>query len=704
MSDIKIDLPLPQSNTTTANDVITAVDKAMSQLKDFKASVGAPYSDKPDLIIKEQRRPLAGVIPYGSKTKSPELGRRGVFNRPFHDLSEIARAIDTESYLARSVQKHREYALKEGWTISGKNPETVAYVRQRLMEFEMISSVTTEEVIRELTTNLISYHTALLILNREPGKSTGRAIRLHGKTLDPVSALFCMDPTSVQVAQNGSGRAIAWKQEAEGESVEFDADDVVCITIDKKSGFIFGTPYCVPVLDDIRALRRLEELVELVSHKHLFPLFHYKVGNDTHPAGQVETIHGTLIDEIEFVKQQVGDMPTEGGIVTSERHEITFIGANGQVLDLQPYIEHFEQRVMGGLRLSGIDLGRGDTSNRATAGVINKNLMEAVKDYQQVLTDQITSKLLNLLVLEGGFDLNEENRVIFKFPPIDREEMRAHEQHGLTLWNSNVITLEEFRREYLNKEPLTEDQIKNETLQGLFTVPMTEKEGEINAKVKSVGGASKDSKSKKLNANMTRPTNQYGKSATKPRIAKNDTLHEEIRLCWINARLAINRDDGLDNTDFVINNFINESYAKSKTIVTQIINDGAEDANERTCVRTVVPTSLADVFLTKVVKSDLQKISRRVIILLKNAKDNATITATFDTVFVEMSQAIKRFQDGAYRFGFAEASRMAGYDRILVKEGDNVVKTIHLDGMSIKDVSFDSKDETYVEIDETSKI
>ena len=702
MTDIKIDLPPPSE--ANAKDVVTAIEGAINKLKDFKASVGGAAASKPDDIIREQRRPQSKVIPYGIRSyPAPGTTFRSHWNRPFHDLTEIARAVDTESYLARSIQKHREYALKEGWYLSGKNPETVAYVKKRLMEFEMISSVTTEEIIREVVTNLVSYSTALLVLNREPSKSTGRQIRLHGKTMNPISAIFGMDPTSVYVQQNTSGRALAWRQQADGMYTDFDADEVICITIDRKSGFIFGTPYVITVLDDIRALRRLEELVEMVSHKHLFPLFHYRVGTETSPAGQMETPDGILIDEIDYVRSQVNLMPTEGGIVTSERHQIQFLGAEGKVLDLEPYLKHFEARVMGGLRLSGIDLGRGDTANRSTAGVINKNLMEAVKDYQQVISDQLTSKLINLIVLEGGFDLTDENKVEFKFPAIDREELRAHVNFGLSLYNANAITLEEFRRDFLSMEPMSKSESAKQTNFGLYVIPKLEKEAELKMKM---AGPAVPPQEKEVE-NKVRPENQYGKMSGKPRLNKNDNLVEDIKNMWLDTRQQVKQSEGLDNTEHLVNKFINDTFNYCKPFISIAVDNGSMDAigrmNDATEVN--VPAQLTDIFLSKIVKSDLQKISRKVIILLKqSSKDNATVTAAFDSVFLEMKHSISKFEEGAYRFGYAEACSIAGYDRILIKEGDKVVKTINLDGMSIRDVSSDCRDETYIDIDENSKV
>jgi hypothetical protein len=421
MSDNKVtiqtDLPSDPSEVSS--------QQVIEALNDIKAAVGSKETPGVREIVVQSRRPQSSVLSYGVYQSTGSGRNRVDFRPPFHDYGEIARAVDTESYLARSIQKHREYILKEGYTISGKNPETVRYIKDRLFTIAMSTGVTTSEWVRELVTNLVTYSTCHLVFRRDFSKSSGRKIRLHGKTMDPIAGLFPMDPVSVKVKQNIAGRPIRWKQEIDGRYRYFDADNVLTVTIDRKSGFVFGTPYSVTVLDDIRALRRLEELVELVAHKHLFPLFHVRVGTEKNPAQDIETVGGEIISEVDSARYEIQDMPSEGGLVTSERYDIKLLGSEGKVLDLRPYIDHFKERVMSGLRLSPLDLGQADTGNKATAAVVNRNLVDAVKDFQRVLSDQITFQLFNILLLEGGFDLNETNQVLFGFPTADREEKSA---------------------------------------------------------------------------------------------------------------------------------------------------------------------------------------------------------------------------------------------------------------------------------------
>lgn len=658
-------------------------EKDIAQLlHDVKLVLGNPKRKNISPIVRTERRGRNPVLHYNTAAK---MGRtQNTFHPPMHDLSEVARAIDTEALLARSIQKHREIILKEGHTMFSKNREVLDYVKNRLREFEFVTGVTTESVIRDITTNLVSFSTAFLVKKRDSKRSTGYAYRRHGKRLEPIAGIFPMDPTSTLVEQNKAGRPIRWKQEIDGQEVFHNADDVIDITIDRKSGFVYGTPYCVPVLDDIRALRRLEELVELITSKWLFPLFQYTVGTDEMPASYIELPDGTQVDEVDIVRAQIQEMPTEGGIVTPHTHAIQLIGAEGQVLDINQYLAHFQNRVMMGLRLSGIDVGQGDTANRGTAQVMNKNMVDAVKDFQCVIADQITAKLFDELVLEGGYDLNEENRVYFRFPTPDREELRAQQNHGTALFQSSLITIDEFRIEYLNKEPLTDEELAERTYYGLFEKPMQEMNAELDmAKIKvaaakgggSAGGSSSSSSSttksspgpSKAVTIKTNPENQFGRLPTAPRFPKNDYMGDVLD-AFDSLKTNYLRTKDL-KTEY--DKFSNRVSASARRFLRDYIDMGLDEAAEQLGIeRNSKEDKFYERFFLKTVKNDLLKLNRQFNIVLSQSNDNAAVMATFDTYEIRLKFFSDRHLTMAYRYGFISTCKDAGCDKIYISQDD----------------------------------
>ena len=94
--------------------------------------------------------------------------------------------------------------------------------------------------------------------------------------------------------------------------------------------------------------------------------------------------------EIDIVRGEVENLPAEGGIVTSHRVESDTLGDKTALLNVEPYMKYFEERVMGGLRLSDVDLGRVSAS-KASATTVSQGLQDSARDFQAVLSDVLVA-------------------------------------------------------------------------------------------------------------------------------------------------------------------------------------------------------------------------------------------------------------------------------------------------------------------------
>jgi hypothetical protein len=203
------------------------------------------------------------------------------------------------------------------------------------------------------------------------------------------------------------------------------------------------------------------------------------------------------------------------------------IGAEGVALDLSPYLEHVERRVLGGIRLSEIDLGRGGSANRNTAQTITQTLIDACTEIQRVVEDALNWKLFFFLLQEGGFNVRgdnlDEDMVYLDFPPIDTEEKRAKENHEMALYHGGLTDSDEARLR------IGMDPIKPEQDQRMFLVrheiALIEAKADADERVgKAVAAAkpkTKTTASKNATANLNQPVNQFGVSPAAPRIALN---------------------------------------------------------------------------------------------------------------------------------------------------------------------------------------
>jgi len=268
----------------------------------------------------------------------------------------------------------------------------------------------------------------------------------------PIAGYFILNPTTVEILRDEHGTITKYKQEVPGvgDPVEFDPNDIIHIYYKKDRGKAFGQPFILPVLDDIRALREAEESVLRLLYRHLFPLYQYKVGI-AEPGFEADE------KEIDNVRNQIENMPSDGGIVTPERHEIKVIGADGEAIDAKDYLEHFEKRVFTGLGVSSTVMGRGDTANRSTADNMTKEMHDRIKAFQEVLSTFLNEFMIQELLLEAGYDPleNPESEVKFQFREIDTELKIKKENHAVYKYEHNAITEDEMRQE-IGMDPITD--------------------------------------------------------------------------------------------------------------------------------------------------------------------------------------------------------------------------------------------------------
>jgi len=331
-------------------------------------SDGAPVI-RPELkgmVVPENKKPTnippirPNVLQYHSDRR-----KRGTFIEAEYDLYQIGRVEDTDSYVHQAFLKKVGLLFKEGYELVGGNPKTIQYVKLRLEQVARATGVPTEELIKSIGSGLIKKSNAFLVKVRKESASGGRKRRVPGTNteLEQIAGYFIAPPETMEVDADEFGKIRRWKQRMpDGRYKFFNAQDVVHFYFNRKDGLIFGTPTLIPVVDDIRALRKIEENIEMLVYQHLFPLFHYKIGTDDMPAGMNE--YGE--SEIEVARKQIQYMPSEGGIVTSHRHDVKLIGTENRALRAEQYLEHFKKRVFSGLGISAVDMGEGECYDEST--------------------------------------------------------------------------------------------------------------------------------------------------------------------------------------------------------------------------------------------------------------------------------------------------------------------------------------------------
>jgi hypothetical protein len=399
----------------------------------------------------EKKSIIPRVLPSPVKAYTANVGRGRVssltWEQPEWDLAECGRILDTESIVRRAFRAKKNLFLKEGYEIVGPNIDRVRYIKKRIQQIESASGVPFEILMSQTISSLVRCSNAFWVKVRKEQSSGGRRRKINdNQRLEPVAGYFILPAETVRMKRDEYGRVKKYQQEIDGKvRKEFKPEDIIHFYFDKREGFAIGTPILTPVKDDIRALRRIEENVELLVYQHLFPLFHYQVGTPDAPAA----VFPDGKSEIDVVRAEVAAMPSDGCWVTPERHTISAVQTSQGPVAVEKVIDHFKTRIYIGLGVSSVDMGEGGSANRSTAQTMSKNLIDDTKSDQREFSTQFYAEVIRELLLESTFPPStlweEENRVSLQFKEIDIEARQAIENHYADLYDKNLITHDEAR-------------------------------------------------------------------------------------------------------------------------------------------------------------------------------------------------------------------------------------------------------------------
>ncbi len=442
----------------------------------------------------------------------------GNFEQSAIDLTEMSKAYNSDSYVKRAVDKYAGSIFKEGWEITGKDDAITTYIWTRLKLMSEGTGKSTDEFLKEIGEDLVLYGNAFVAKARQKSGQGGVAgIKAVGYTGNsPIAAYFVLPPTTVKIKRDPTGKVTGYEQDpGGGTKYDIKPEDMIHFYFKKPRGRAFGVPYIFAGLDDVKILRNVEENIARLIYRNLFPLYQYQVGLDK-PGFEATD------DEIEYVREQIREMPMDGGIVVSERHNISVVSNASATLNAEPYLKYFRQRVFTALGVSDIVMGIGDTANRGTADNLSAEMIDGVKEFQAVFKNTFVMSIINELLFEGGYDpiLNPDQEVDFVFTEIELDAKIKKENHAIQKFTQNSITHEELRIE-LGMDPV---QDESRLYFNMITIPVAVQTAEASAQ------ASADNAANNAGSNKNQPANQHGKkpSPGKPKRSKNSLESDDL--------------------------------------------------------------------------------------------------------------------------------------------------------------------------------
>ncbi len=369
-----------------------------------------------------------------------------------YDFDKIIQAVDTDSYVKRAFAAYQELMWKEGFDIKGENTEAVEYLYERFDFMEITMGQPIAEFFKSVTDQLCKFHNAIIAEVRNdkfkavfPGKL--KASNFKG----PIVGYEVIPVETVRIKRDAHNKPLKYMQELDGygaynqpKAPEWDASEIIHFVIDRKPGYIFGTPFMTAAMEDIIALRTMEEDVQNLVHQELFPIVDVTVGTPEYPGDDEEVMQAA--DEIDSMRH-------DGALIHTERRAIEIIGSEGAALDATNYLNAAQQRVAIGLGLYPHHLGMMFAGgNRDMTSQLDIALYDRVKTYQRYAAAMIGIFIINPLLREGGFNpmvnpinKGKSDRCVFRFREIDNDTRIKKETHEINKFTNNLQTIEETR-------------------------------------------------------------------------------------------------------------------------------------------------------------------------------------------------------------------------------------------------------------------
>lgn len=363
------------------------------------------------------------------------------YEDPSFDLEDLQDAYNKDSYIRQGVDKYVDQIFKEGYQFYGTDTNIVDYLKQRLAFIAEATQTPTSQLLMDIADDVVKYGNCMVVKARSNDPNAfpqGMNVQgLYGK--DAVAGYFCANAVVTKCKRDDYGTITEWQQETDKGKQQFAPEDVVHFYYKREKGNAYGTSFLVPVMADIKALRRAEENVLKMMYRNIYPFYHVAVGT--------EEATGTE-KEVDKLQESIGDMDVEAALVTTERVTIKPI-ASDKVIDAEPYLKYMESRVFSGLGIPEIMFGRGNTANRSTGDNMTSEMADRIRAIQRILETFFNEFIIKELLMEGGYDpvLNPDQAVEFKFNDNDVDVEIKKQVHAIYKYEHSAITEDEMREE-----------------------------------------------------------------------------------------------------------------------------------------------------------------------------------------------------------------------------------------------------------------
>ena len=642
--------------------------------------------------------------------------RREWFHRPEYNLQEIRDAAEADSYVKISLSKTSYLIYKAGWKFKSENQQAIDYLEQRFKYMSYCTGVPMDILMQGIADDLVKYSNAFLLKSRVE--------RIPGIKAKPfiedgmiIGGYTRVDPCSIRIKRDKHGNILKYEQGFGSNKKQFKPEDVIHFYLDKDANNAFGTPRIIAALEDVKLLRKIEGNVTALIYRFAMPLYQWKIGIP-------EVGFQGTDEEIAKAKYEIESGSLDGVFITNEKTEIKAIGSEGTAMNMQPYLNYFENRVFSALGVSAAQMGRGGAKQDADS--MEQQVHDTVKYIQRMMSDFIENKILIELLLEGGFNpFDSNNYVDYVFEEISLETKIKKENHEINKYQSNVTTYPEARRRMGLKDQSDDDEmLYNRYITDESTIRQIDRNAEhqlelarVNNAAKAASGSSSGSSGSKKGSTSTtkkprttkdkgpsgrvrsidRPQNQYGTHSVKMKESFEDSIITKDSIKYKNL-INIYNDLKNDIKSGEIKTHVHYDYTldlltdKYIEIINQTSMNGLCDAiteiNKLEDKDYKLPTEKID--LEEIYKEIRTSLSN-ILVDIEKTINNTNLNDIFDDNEYRLLYLLDFMQRKVYWYSYIKAGALMGKRKAYIvfnseKDKDEHDRVIELDNFSFEDI------------------
>jgi hypothetical protein len=167
--------------------------------------------------------------------------------------------------------------------------------------------------------------------------------------------LKVLDPKYIYIKRDKHGEITGYSQYFEkGLPIDFKPEDIVHFPINQTGDQIYGTSMLRPLFGSkkvslLEQFLKLQEAMKNIVDRRANSPWHVKIGNDQYPA--------TAAD-VSAIADQLIDLTNKNELVTTHLVSIDVLQHRGRILDIEPFLEHYENNIIYALQVPAVLLGR----------------------------------------------------------------------------------------------------------------------------------------------------------------------------------------------------------------------------------------------------------------------------------------------------------------------------------------------------------